>query len=108
MITKHNKNQIIKTLEDYQPERIGIFGSYARNENRKDSDLDILVSFKRRISLLKLVQLQQELSDKLGISVDLVTENSLKDELLKEYIYQDLIMIYDGKERFHLSPSHTS
>jgi len=95
MVNEQIKNQIIKTLENYQHERIGIFGSYARNESRKDSDLDILVSFEKRISLLKLVQLQQELSDKMGISVDLVTENSLKDELIKEYINQDLIMIYD-------------
>lgn len=34
MISKENKDQIVKTPAEYQPERIGIFGSYARNENR--------------------------------------------------------------------------
>jgi len=58
------------------------------------SDLDILIKFNDRISLLKLVQIEQELSDKLGIEIDLVTENSLKNARLKAYIEQDLITIY--------------
>ncbi len=74
---------------------IGIFGSYARGQNHKDSDLDILIRFKERLGLLKLVQIQQHLEDQLGIPVDLVTENSLKNPRLKAYIHQDLITIFD-------------
>ncbi|NUQ23518.1 MAG: nucleotidyltransferase family protein [Saprospiraceae bacterium] len=75
-------------------ERIGIFGSFARGENNADSDLDILIQLKERISLLKLVQIEQELSDKLGIPIDLVTENSLKNPRLKRAVERDLIRIY--------------
>ncbi len=88
---------IIKYLESYQPERIGIFGSYAREEQTKGSDIDILVSFKETISLFDLVRIHQELSDLLGIKVDLVTEGALKNETLKKYIYQDLQLIFDEK-----------
>ncbi|MEP6647495.1 MAG: nucleotidyltransferase family protein, partial [Saprospiraceae bacterium] len=77
-------------LFPYNPSRIGIFGSFARGENKHDSDLDILISFHDRMSLFRLVQIEQELSDKLGIRIDLVTENSVKNPLLRKYILQDL------------------
>lgn len=94
MIDNQIQDQVIATLLPYHPYKIGVFGSYARGDNNEDSDLDILVSFEKRISLLKLVQIQQKLSDKLGIKVDLVTENGLKNPRLKKYIKKDLISIY--------------
>ncbi len=93
MLTTQQKKQIIDILTPYHPVRIGIFGSYARSENRSDSDLDILIQLKESIGLLKLVALEQQLSDSLGVKVDLVTEGAVKNELLKEYINQDLIAI---------------
>lgn len=88
------QTRIVECLLPHQPARIGIFGSYARGENRDNSDLDILVQFKERIGLLTLVQIEQELSEKLGIQVDLITEGSLTNPLLKKYIEKDLIIIY--------------
>ncbi len=85
---------ILKTLEPFKPEKVGIFGSYARNEQTKDSDLDILVSFKETISFLDLVGLELELSEVLGIKVDLITERSVNPRL-KKYIYQDLKVILE-------------
>ena len=71
---------------------VGIFGSYSRNEQKPDSDLDILVNFKHPVSLLDLVGVEQELSEKLGVKVDLITQRSLSPKLEK-YIMQDLIKI---------------
>ena len=85
--------RLLQLLLPYRPARISIFGSYARGENSENSDLDILIQFKDRMSLLKLVQIEQELSDKLGIPIDLVTENSLKNPRLKNYIEKDLISL---------------
>ena len=62
MDRKQIDTTIINYLEPFKPERIGIFGSYAREEQTKDSDLDILVRFKETISLFDLVQIHQELS----------------------------------------------
>ena len=62
---------IINYLEPYQPQRIGIFGSYARHEQTKESDIDILVKFKDTISLFDLARMHRELSNLLGIKVDL-------------------------------------
>jgi uncharacterized protein len=88
------KAKLIELLGPYHPSHIGIFGSYARGENTPSSDLDILISFSERISLLKLVQIELELSDKLGIPIDLVTVNSIKNPSLKSHILRDLITIY--------------
>ena len=89
------QTKLLQYLLPYHPVRIGVFGTFARGENKKGSDLDILIKFKDRVSLLKLVQIEQELSDKLEIPIDLVTENSLKNPRLRKYIEKDLITIYE-------------
>jgi predicted nucleotidyltransferase len=86
---------IINYLRPYGPERIGIFGSYARLEETPDSDIDILVKFKETLSLLDLAKIHRELSQILGKEVDLVTESSVKNERLKKYIYTDLKIIFE-------------
>ena len=87
-------NAIINYLDNYNPERIGIFGSFARQEETPESDIDILVKFHDTISLLELVKIERELSEILGKKVDLVTEPALKNTKLKKYIFNDLKIIY--------------
>jgi len=93
----HNEinKSIINYLRPYSPERIGIFGSFARKEETHESDIDILVKFRSTISLLDLVRIHRELSQILGREVDLVTEASLKNERLKKYIHKDLKVIFE-------------
>ena len=88
-------NAIINYLSPYRPERIGVFGSFARHEEKIDSDIDILVKFKETISLLELVRIHRELSALLGKRVDLITEQALKNERIKKYIYDDLQIIFE-------------
>jgi predicted nucleotidyltransferase len=89
MVTVQQISIIKKILAPFQPEYIGVFGSYARDENKQDSDLDLLVRFGMRISLLDLVGMELELTDSLGIKVDLVTENALSP-LIKSFVEKDL------------------
>ena len=88
------KNIIITELRKYDPEMIGIFGSYARKENQDNSDIDILVKFKSSLSLLQLVYIERMISQKLGIKVDLLTEGAIKNKIVKESILRDLQIIY--------------
>jgi len=85
---------IINYLHPYNPERIGIFGSFARQEDNDESDIDILVRFRITPSLLDLARIHRELSQVLGKKVDVVTEPALKNEKLKQYIYNDLKIIF--------------
>ena len=94
-MTQNMNNIIISTLKEFYPERIGIFGSFARKENAPESDLDILVKFKNGITLLQLIKLENDLSKKLGIKVDLVTEGAVTNKKLKKYILKDLKIIFE-------------
>jgi predicted nucleotidyltransferase len=75
----------------YKVEEIGIFGSYVRKEQKKKSDLDVLVSFSETIDLFRFVELENYLSDILDVKVDLVMKDPLKprlkDNILNEAIY---------------------
>lgn len=97
--TAMNKNEInnllINYFRPYKPVKIGIFGSFARDEQTKDSDIDILIKFQNTISLLELARIKRELSQILGREIDIITENSLKNENLKKYIYKDLKIIFE-------------
>ncbi len=64
--------------ERYGVTGLKIFGSTLRGEAGPGSDLDLLASFARPISLLRFVELENHLSDTLGVKVDLVMEDSLK------------------------------
>ncbi len=93
MTQKELNRSIINYLKHFNVDRIGIFGSYARKENRKDSDIDLLIRFKVNPTLLQLVRIERELSEILGIKVDIITEPSLKDKDLKKHIEKDLQII---------------
>ena len=74
---------------EYNLETLGIFGSRARRNRRIDSDLDLLVSFSRPPGMLTFLKLEQELSDCLGVKVDLVMPDSL-DRRIAESIAADV------------------
>ncbi len=77
--------------QNYPIKRIGIFGSYIRGEENKDSDLDILVEFERPIDIFKFIELEETLSESLGVKADLVSKQALKPfigkKILKEVIF---------------------
>ncbi len=93
MIDETQKNIIINTIMPFQPTRIGIFGSVARNENTGNSDIDILYQLKNAIGLFNLVRLKNSLEEKLNRKVDLVSEKYLHPQL-KSSIMNDLQIIY--------------
>ncbi len=90
MILKEHKEELkIK----FGVKEIGIFGSYIRGEQREDSDVDILVAFEddAKMDLIKFVELEEYLSELLGVKVDLVMRSALKPRIgkriLEEVVY---------------------
>ena len=80
------RNQLPSLAEQYNVATLEVFGSYVRHEQRKDSDLDILVTFSKPPSLFKFVRLENHLSDTLGVKVDLVMKDSLKPAIGKNIL----------------------
>ncbi len=74
--------------EKYGVREIGIFGSYLRGEAKEESDVDILVEFNpdAKISLIDFVELENYLSDLLGVKVDLVEKSALKPRIGKQIL----------------------
>ncbi len=77
--------------ERYRVKSLGVFGSYVRHSQRAGSDLDLLVTFLEPPSLLKFIELENYLSDFVGVKVDLVMEDALKPrigpQVLKEVVH---------------------
>jgi uncharacterized protein len=95
-------DQLKKTLsaykdelkKNYQVKNIGIFGSYVRGEQKKKSDVDILVEFEEssKLSLLDFIGLENYLTDILGVKVDLVEKGSLKPRIGK-HVLEEVVVV---------------
>jgi hypothetical protein len=83
---------IIPILKKYGVRKAALFGSVVRGEQRKDSDIDILVDIQKDISLLEFIGLKQELEDALGHPVDLVEYGTIKP-LLKDRILGEQVVL---------------
>ena len=70
----------------YHIKKIGIFGSFIRGEQKKGSDLDILVEFKTPIGFFDFIRLENFLSRSLRRKVDLVSLRAIKPAVKKEII----------------------
>lgn len=90
-ILKEHKEDIKKK---YHVKEIGLFGSYVRGEEKESSDIDILIDFTpdARISLLDFIELEDYLSELLGIKVDLVDKQALKPRIGR-HILSELIIL---------------
>jgi len=74
--------------EEFKVQSIGVFGSFVRGEEKRGSDLDVLVEFDESagLSLLDFIGLENYLSDALGVKVDLVEKGALKPRIGKRIL----------------------
>ena len=90
------QRKIVPTLKTQGVLKAALFGSVVTGEAKKSSDVDILVKFDSRKSLLDLVRLQFMLEDKLGRKVDLLTYDSIHPRL-KDIILNEQRVIYEKR-----------
>jgi predicted nucleotidyltransferase len=76
--------------EKFGVTKIGLFGSYARGENYRDSDIDIVVEMKKP-DLLILVGIKQKIEGDLGVKVDIVRNRIRMNRTLKKRIERDVV-----------------
>ncbi len=86
--------KITQALKNQGARKIAVFGSYIRGEEKPGSDIDIIVEFSERKSLLDIVGIEQELSEALGIKVDLLTEKSISPYII-DRIKKEMVVIYE-------------
>lgn len=77
-----NKDDVYRDIGDHLKQegaiKVAIFGSYIHDEERSESDIDVLVTFSETKSLLELVRIERELTEAIGIKVDLITDGGLE------------------------------
>lgn len=78
--------------KDYHAEVVGIFGSFARGEEKESSDIDVLVDFHDEADIFDFVGLSFFLEEKLGRKVDVVPRDTVRPEL-KEIILKETVLI---------------
>jgi hypothetical protein len=87
------KGIIIEVLKKYGVKRASLFGSIVRGEDTEDSDIDLLIEFEERKSLLDLVGLKLELQEILGRKVDVITYKSIHPLLRKQILNEQEVIL---------------
>ena len=105
MVSNKSFDEIKRLLKKYEKEmeekygvrKIGVFGSYVRGDQKEGSDIDILVEFypEAEMDLIKFVELEEFLSNLLGIKVDLVMKSALKPRIGKRILKE--VFIYEKR-----------
>ena len=89
-------NQIKDICDKANISYLGLFGSYARGDNREDSDIDLLVDFTDTKSYFELARVQESFESMLKKKVDLVLRANMKQNL-RNYILKDLTTLYEKR-----------
>jgi len=85
--------KLASLLRDRGAVKVAVFGSYVKGKEKPDSDIDVLVEFAERKSLLELVRIEREVTEGLGIRVDLLTEKSISPYMI-DSIKREMKVIY--------------
>jgi predicted nucleotidyltransferase len=91
-----NTARLIEICRQNDVSKIGIFGSMVHGDFSAQSDIDLLVEFSRRKSLLALVALERQLTTALGRKVDVLTEAAISP-YLRDRILKDVEVIYEAR-----------
>lgn len=88
-ILNYLKEHYSQFQEKYQVEKIGLFGSYARDEAKPESDIDIFV--KMQPSLFDMIAIKEQIENDLNKKVDIIREHKNIKPFLLKMIQKDLI-----------------
>ena len=87
------KEKVVPVLKEYKVTKAGIFGSYARGEQNKESDVDILINVDEGIDLIDLIQLRTRLQKATKKKIDLVQYDTIRKELRKSILNEEVQLL---------------
>ena len=90
------KKEITKILRVYHIQQAALFGSVARGEQTKKSDIDLLIKTNGKMTLFQLFQMQEDIEKVISRKVDIVEYEAIKPSL-KDRILNDAIQIYEAR-----------
>ena len=90
-----DEKKIIQYCKQNDAIMVGVFGSIARGEATEESDIDLLIRFSKKKSLLSLVKIEREIAHLINRKIDLITEAAISP-YLQETIMKDLQVIYEA------------
>ena len=85
---REKRDQILAIARQHSARNVRVFGSLARGEGKRDSDLDVLVELEPGRSLLDIVAIKQDLEDLLNTKVDVVTEAAVSPYIRSQILRQ--------------------
>ncbi len=98
----HLRDKILPVLQPYGVLRVALFGSVVRGEETPESDIDILVDFeeprKKPFSLFTWIEVEEELSKRLGRKADLVPSKGLKKRI-RPTVEREMVILYEKTRR---------
>jgi predicted nucleotidyltransferase len=98
-MTKEDINRVLflnrEILQKYRVKSISLFGSYVRNEQKEESDIDFLVDFQEGATLFDFVELQDSLSELLAKKVSIVSKRGLS-KYIGPYILKEAEPVGEG------------
>jgi len=92
-LLREKREEILRIAKNYGASNVRVFGSVARGEADERSDIDLLVDMERGRSLLNLAALLVDLEELLGCQVDVVPEDSLRQQI-KGRVLQEAVPLY--------------
>ena len=84
---------IAERLKNYGARKVEVFGSYATGRITPQSDVDLIVEFSPRKSLLELIKIEQDLSTEFGVKIDLLTPRSISPYILREIEAEKMVLV---------------
>lgn len=94
-MVQFNRERLVALCRVHNVERLRIFGSAARGEERPDSDIDLLVDFTVPVGFFELIELEERLAEFFGRPVDLLTERGLSP-YFRDSILAKTEVLFDG------------
>lgn len=82
------RQHLPELAEKYHVRSLEVFGSYVRGEQKAGSDLDVLVTFNEAPGLFEFIEMEDRLSEALGVKVDLVMKSALKPRLEQRILHE--------------------